>query len=74
VISFFNNLTTNINISSYFTPFRWFFILRPFDSNSFGILFGALFVVAVVFVVALTLSLRRDVGEGIAKSEIRKAL
>lgn len=72
-ISFFNNLTTNINISSYFTPFRWFFILRPFDSNSFCVLFVALFVVAVVFFIALALSSRRDVGEGIIPHKNGKA-
>lgn len=73
VLSFFNNLTANINISSYLTPFRWFFILRPFDSNSFGILLGALSAVAVVFVAAMILSSRRDVGEGIIPHRIGKA-
>lgn len=43
------------------------------SSNNFGILFGAMFVVAVVFIVALKLSLRRDVGEGIIPHKIGKA-
>lgn len=72
-ISFFNNLTININVSSYFTPFRWFFILRPFDSNSFGILLAALFAVVSVFAAALMLSSRRDVGAGIIPHRIGKA-
>ncbi|HCX61572.1 hypothetical protein [Sedimentibacter sp.] len=73
VISFFNNLTTNINISSYITPFRWFFILRPFDSNSLGILFAALLAVVSVFAAALKLSSVRDIGDGIIPHRAGKA-
>lgn len=72
-ISFFNNLTATINISSYLTPFRWFFVLRPFESNSFGVLLAALFIVAAVFVAALALSARRDIGEGVIPQKIGKA-
>ena len=73
VISFFNNLTETINISSYITPFRWFFIIRPFDSNSFGVLIVAIPIVIAMFVLALKLSVRRDIGEGVIPHKIGKA-
>lgn len=30
MLSFMNNLSADNNLSSYFTPFRWFFIVRPY--------------------------------------------
>ena len=63
-IAFFNNLTVDINISSYLTPFRWFFILRPYAENNFWILPVSVFIVLILFISALKLSARRDIGDG----------
>lgn len=73
VISFFNNLIENINLSSYLTPFRWFFILRPFDSNNYSILFLGIIIVGIILALALKLSSMRDIGEGVIPHRKGKA-
>lgn len=73
VISFFNNLIESINLSSYLTPFRWFFILRPYDSNNYCILFLGIIIVGIVLALALKLSSMRDIGEGVIPHRQGKA-
>ena len=73
VISFFNNLIENINLSSYLTPFRWFFILRPFDSNNYSILLLGVIIVGIILALALKLSSMRDIGEGVIPHRKGKA-
>lgn len=63
-ISFLNNLSADNNLASYFTPFRWFFIIRPFDGNHTGFLLVGVLLVAVFAAIALLLANKRDVGEG----------
>ncbi len=63
-ISFLNNLSANNNFASYITPFRWFFIIRPFDGNHLGFLLVGVLAVVVFTFIALFLADKRDVGEG----------
>jgi len=63
-ISFLNNLSADNNLASYFTPFRWFFIIRPFDGNQMGFLLVGVLSAAVFAAIALLLANKRDVGEG----------
>lgn len=63
-ISFFNNLSSDNNLTSYFTPFRWFFIIRPFAGDHLGFLVVGVLSVAVFAYLALLLSSKRDVGAG----------
>ncbi|GEM_PF-1962051 len=63
-ISFLNNLSADNNPASYFTPFRWFFIIRPFNGDHMGFLLVGVFSAALFAAVALLLVNKRDVGEG----------
>lgn len=63
-ISFLNNLSADNNLASYITPFRWFFIIRPFDGNHFGFLLVGVLAAAIFTAIALILADKRDVGEG----------
>ena len=63
-ISFFNNLSSDNNLTSYFSPFRWFFIIRPFAGDHLGFLVVGILSVAVFAYLALLLSSKRDVGAG----------
>lgn len=64
MMSFMNNLSADNNPFSYFTPFRWFFIVRPFEGNHLAFLLSAITFVAAIAGVALYLSGKRDVGAG----------
>ncbi len=63
-LSFMNNLSAGNNISSYFTPFRWFFIVRPFAGNHLPFLLIAGVLVIAIAGFGLYLSSKRDVGAG----------
>lgn len=63
-ISFLNNLSADNNLASYITPFRWFFIIRPFDGNHLGFLLVGVLAAAIFTAIALLLADKRDVGEG----------
>ncbi len=63
-LSFMNNLSAKNNISSYFTPFRWFFIVRPFAGNHIEFLLIAVVFVILIAGFGLYLSSKRDVGAG----------
>lgn len=65
MMSFMNNLSADNNLSSYFTPFRWFFIVRPFAGNHLSFLLVAAVLVAAIAGIGLFLSIKRDVGAGI---------
>jgi ABC-2 type transport system permease protein len=65
LLSFMNNLSADNNLSSYFTPFRWFFIVRPFAGNHLAFLLIAVCLVAVIAGLALYLASKRDVGAGV---------
>jgi ABC-2 type transport system permease protein len=65
VLSFMNNLSAGNNPSSYFTPFRWFFIVRPFAGNHLAFLLVAICLVVIIVALALYLSSKRDVGAGV---------
>lgn len=65
MLSFMNNLSADNNFSSYFTPFRWFFIVRPYEGNHPAFLSVAVCLVVIIGGIALYLSGRRDVGAGV---------
>jgi ABC-2 type transport system permease protein len=64
IIAFLSNLGADNSPIGLFTPFRWFFLIRPFDGNHMGyLLIGALATILFV-AIALLLANKRDVGEG----------
>lgn len=67
MISFLNNLSAENNISSFLTPFRWFFVVRPFAGDRIAFLLIPLALIAAVAAAAFALSARRNVGAGMVQ-------